>query len=318
MKMDLRTIGVGLLLVNLYACRVLSKSETASVASLAKAIDASATMPADFAKQYYGVLLDSKQALIAPVTDPVEKVTQLKELLDFRKLADSVVAHYTAGYGILKKYAQLMLAITDTSYLKELAKQKEAFTPALDSLVAKYNTYNKGQDLPVKSLGDLAAALIDKVGGRRLGYLQRKFLKGLVRDADTAIAQICDNYKKFDFYKNEKFISDLETTLDENYKKFLKLANTTSQDKVMNDLKVYDPLYLDWKNKEAALQEFNKQSQASIDKLRKAHAKLKQALDKNASFKDFVFNLKDLYGSVNSLSDSYKKFQKDFSLLKSN
>lgn len=298
-------------------CKVLSKQESTSVKSVAKAINLSAGLPSDFAKQYYNLLLESNQLSASFEKDPAIKISLLKKLIKERTIAEEIVSEYLTGYSLLKKYAELLLALTDSSYFKELDKQKNAFIPVFDTLVLRYNTFNPDHKMPMNSLGALVSNLIQEIGTRRIGYLQRKFLRKLVTEADPIITRICDKYKAIDFYKNNVQLASLGNTLDDNFKAFIKDIN---MDKNHADTysyyNLYDPIYLSWKNKEATLSEFNENSIKTISNITSTHFKLKEMLNKKSSAKDITQNLQSLYASLNALQESYKKFHKDLSPVK--
>jgi hypothetical protein len=301
-----------------FGCRVLSKQESKGVQALAKALNTSGDLPANFAKQYYDLSFETLQASASHEKDPATKISVLNDQINLHKEADSIVKGYSSGFGILKKYADLLLALSDTGYLKEFTKQKDAFVPAFDSLIAKYNSYYPKQKLPVASLGGFAGKLIDELGSRRIRYLQHKYLKQLLNDADTIISHICKEYQILDFYKNNKQIESLNTDIELKYVDFMKFINLGSQSDPYSYYKFFDPIYLDWKNKVSTLGEFNTQTNATLAKLRVAHKQLINELDKKVSFKDFTKKLWDLYGSINSLEESYNKFKKDLTPSKTN
>lgn len=88
---------------------------------------ASSNVPFQYTKQYYDVALESNQLLASLITEPSEKIERLKGLIQDRLQADTIVKGYSSRYGILNKYAELLLALTDDStYQKELTKQKNA------------------------------------------------------------------------------------------------------------------------------------------------------------------------------------------------
>ena len=151
-----------------FGCRVLNKQESKDVQSLAKALNTGSDLPAKFAKQYYDISIETQQALKSHQKDLTLKIQSLDSLIALQNEADSIVKGYNSGFGILRKYADLLLALTDTSYSKELSKQKDAFIPAFDSLIVKYNTYTPKNKLPVNSLGGLVGKLIDEIGNRRI------------------------------------------------------------------------------------------------------------------------------------------------------
>jgi hypothetical protein len=295
------------------SCKVLSKQEVKSVQALSKAMTTSSKLPSDYTKQYYEVALESNQLLASVTTDPNIKIKTLKGLLADRLQADEIVKGYNSGFGILNKYAELLLAFSDDStYQKDLSKQKDAFIPSFDTLVSKYNTYYPQNKIPVTSLGGLLSNIIQEVGSRRIRYLQRKYLKDMVSTADTIVAHICNQYNSIDFYKNNKQLTSLGTTLDQNYKTFMNYINIDAvNSNPYNYYKIYDPIYLDWKNKEAILNDLNVKNLKAMNEIKTSHQKLKELLYKKASLKELTISLKNLYASVNSLNESYLKFQKD-------
>ncbi len=294
-------------------CKVLSKEETKSVQALSKAMTTGSSLPSDYTRQYYDVALESDQLLASIITNPPDKILKLKELIEDRAEADKIVKGYSAGYGILNKYAELLLALTDdTTYQNGLSKQKDAFIPSFDTLVSKYDTFNAANKLPVTSMGSLLSNIIQEIGSRRIKYLQRKYLKDLVTTADTIVAEICDQYKAMDFYKNDKQLASLGKILDESYKTFMNFVNLDSSSAgPYQYYKQYDPIYLDWKNKEVLLKELNEKNLKAIVAIKASHHALKQLLDKKATDKELASNLQGLYASVNSLKESYQKFNKD-------
>ena len=294
-------------------CKVLSKQESKSVQALAKAMTTSSNLPSEYTKQYYDIALESNQLLASIITKPSDKLTTLQGLIQDRLEADKIVKGYSAGYGVLGKYAELLLALTDDpAYQKELTKQKDAFIPSLDTLVSKYNTFNPANKIPMTSLGGLLSNIIQEVDSRRIKYLQRKYLKDLVSTADTIVAQICDQYKSMDFYKNDKQLASLSKDLDERYKIFMNYINLDiNSANPYKYYKQYDPIYMDWKNKEVLLKELNQKNLRAITNIKTSHHTLKELLNKNASIKELSKNLQGLYASINTLKESYQKFSKD-------
>lgn len=298
----------------LSGCKVLSKQETKSVQALSKAMAISSGMPSEYTRQYYNVALESNQLLISIIpTTPSEKIKELKGLIQDRIEADRIVKGYSSGYGVLNKYAELLLVLSnDSTYQKELTKQKDGFMPAFDTLVSRYNTFNPGNKIPVTSFGNILSNIIQEIGSRRIRYLQRKYLKDLISTADTFVAQICDQYISLDFDKNNKQVTSLSKTLDEHYRQFIIYINLDSSHSIpYNYFNIYDPIYIDWKTKEGLLKELNEKNRNTMTNLKSAHHKLKELLDKKATIKELAANLYNVYASVNSLKESYQKFQKD-------
>lgn len=304
-----------IVIATLYGCKVLSKQETKSVQALGKALNTGADAPSNFVKQYYQLSFETQLIRISNNEDPELKVNSLNMLLSKVNESDSIVKGYTAGFGILKKYAELLLALTDTGFLNELNRQKVAFIPAFDSLISKYNDYYPKNKLPIKSVGALAGELIDKVGTKRIGYLQRKYLKDLVTISDSVVSHICMQYPLIDFYKNQQQLKSLDETIRVNYKDFVKFINLGNNYDPYSYYKLYDPIFLDWKNKLMALNSLNTQTSITMVKIRKTHNQLKVDLYKKHSFKEFLQKLYDLYSSLNEIEESYKQIQND--LLKS-
>lgn len=301
-----------LVIVAMSSCAVLNKQEKTSVQTLAKAMNTGADLPADFAKQYYDIAFENLQLTVSFITNPADKVQQLKQLDTTRREADSVIKLYASGFGILKKYADLILALTDTSFLNAFNREKDAFVPAFDSLIVKYNTYYPSNKLPVTSLGSFAGKVLEEIGSRRIRYLQRKYLKELVQNADSVVANICSQYKTLDFYIKSKQLKYLDKDVDANYNDFVKTMNDQGRKDAYNYYQFYDPIYLKWRNKISVLRQFNQQTVEAMGKIIISHKKLLLGLEKKQTFKDLFIAIKDLYGSVNSLKESYSKFEKDF------
>jgi hypothetical protein len=304
-----------ILLTFFTGCKVLSKNEANSVQGLAKAMSTSADFQSEFIKQYYGIALETSLLGKAATTNPADKISELNEQLNFQSQVDTVITGYTAGFGILKKYAQLLLALCDDTYLKELNKQNSSFVPAFDTLVARYNHFNPGHSLPVASSGGLVSSVIDQIGSHRIGRLQRKYLKVLIDTANPIIEQITDEYRNIDFYKNNENLKTLDNTIDHAYKNFVKQTsfNDSSRNQTFAYYTQYDPIYLNWKNKLLNLSAFNQQSTVSMAKVKLAHVKLKEQFHKKASRREFLNNVQDLYASINALYESYEKFSNDLS-----
>ena len=299
-----------------FGCKVLSKQETAGLQSLTKAMDTASILPSKFVCDYYGVAFETQQANYAVQLDNPKKIDDLDKLVAEESEADSIVKGYSSGYGVLKKYADLLLSLSDTAYLKAFSKQKDAFIPSFDTLIVNYNNYFPKNKLPVATLGSLIGKVVDEIGSRRIKYLQRKYLRQVVTEADTVVNTICRHYNIIDFYKNNKQLASLNTDIEQSYKAMLKYVALAKISDPFYFYKQCDPIYLTWKNKANVLTNFNIQTLNSMTNIAIAHTKFKKELYKKTSFKDFTISLQALYGSVNALQENYQKFRRNFSSLK--
>jgi hypothetical protein len=140
-----------LLIFSFASCRVLNKVETAAVQSLVKALDTSTVLPGRFATEYYQITISTKRAICALEKKSAQKIIDLDAIIAAQNQADSIINGYNSGFSILKKYGDLILSLTDTSYLKAFSKQKDAFIPSFDTLIVKYNSTFSQNQIPLSS-----------------------------------------------------------------------------------------------------------------------------------------------------------------------
>jgi hypothetical protein len=220
---------------------------------------------------------------------------------------------YNSGYDILNLYASLLLAFTDESeYQNNLAKQKDEFIPAFDSLASKFNTLNPHNKIQINSIGILFSNIIQEVGSRRIRYLQRKYLKELVENGNDLVVQICDHYKtNGGIYNNKKQLADLDTEIDRTYKNFIKDVNLdTENTNTYRFYTLYDPIYLNWKNKKNLINDLYNLNAKAFSEIKNSHQKLKELLEQKATINDLTSSLNDLYAGLHILNESYKNFEK--------
>ena len=140
----------------------------------------------------------------------------------------------------------------------------------------------------------------------------------MINNSDTIISHICEEYKVLNFYKNTSQIKSLSQDIELYYKDFMKFINMENVSDPYSYYKLYDPIYLNWKNKVSTLDEFNLQTVSTLTKIKIAHNQLKKEFNKKISFKELTKTLYDLYGSLNSLQESYSKFERDITPSKLN
>ena len=308
-----------LMIFALESCRVLSNAETQSTQALAKAMTNCSKLPAAYTKEYYDITLEISQFKAAAIKNPSEKIDALKEILTDRAQAETIVNGYSSGYDILKLYAGLLLAFTDeTEYQNNLTNQKNAFIPAFDSLTSKFNTLYPHNKIPITSLGALFTDIFQEVGSRRIRYLQRKYLKDLVENGNDLVSQICDHYNSSgNFYSSKHQLTGLDGDIDRTYKNFVKEVNLDSgNSNTYQFYTLYDPIFLNWKNKKNLINELYDLNARAFSQIKDSHQKLKELLEKKGTLGDLTASLNDLYSGLNTLNESYQKFQKNLTPLK--
>lgn len=276
-----------LLIFSFASCRVLNKVETAAVQSLVKALDTSTVLPGRFATEYYQITISTKRAIFALEKKSAQKIIDLDAMIAAQNQADSIINGYNSGFSILKKYGDLILSLTDTSYLKAFSKQKDAFIPSFDTLIVKYNSTFSQNQIPL-SLGGIVTKMVSEIGTRRINYLQRKYLKELVTTYNPIISSICDEYKIIDFYKNSKGLNFLNEDISDVYKNILDFSPEVDLNDFDKMYTIYDPIYLNWKNRATLLTQFNDQTLQAMSKLKRAHNQLSKELNKNIAINDFT------------------------------
>lgn len=293
-------------------CKVVSTKDAKSIQALAGTIKTTASAPGEFVKQYYDLIIDVQKLKLAIRPTDTLLVNSLDNVVVRQRQEDALLKGYNAGYTVLSSYSDLLLALTSDTTAKTLKKQGDAFVAAFDTAIVKYNGYTGGTKLPVNSLGGVVSKLILEIGTRRIKYLQRKYLVDLVTRADSIIQLISDNYIIIDHTRDSTTIRIDRTDVKNTFGAFLfDLRTDPGGANSYNRYKDYEPIYYNWNYKLDALQALDQSNTVAFKKMKNSHAQLLDALKKKITFSAFLSSVKDWYGSVNDINESFKKLEKD-------
>ena len=326
-----KNLPVFFILILIVSCKVLSKEESSAVESMAKSMNASAVLPANYVIDYYKITLEARQMEISTTTDPADKITQLDGFIKNKAGTDTIYEKYKAGYDILNIYSALLLSFTSDKYLTAFNKSDSAFNKSIDDLISKYNSSQAKADSIPSSLGGFVELLISKVGSYTVRALQRKYLKQLVDEADPYIQKICQGYINVDNYiavariqaaKNEinhvytLFLTGVQSSVEygasfQSKKDTGAISISPDDANPYNYFQHYDPIYLRWSNGLSVLEQLSRENLAAFKQVMKSHSKLKDMLDKKSTLAEFSATVGDLGASVAKLKSSYSKFESD-------
>ena len=291
---------------------MLSPKEGKIIQSLAGAMKTTAPAPGEFVKQYYDLLIDVQKLKVAIIQPDRSLIRKFDDVISQQRQEDSLIEGFNAGYAVLADYADLLLALTDDTNTKTLKRQDDAFIASFDTAVVKYNSFTSGTKLPASSLGGLVSKIVVEVGTRRIRYLQRKYLLDLVTQADSVIQPLCDNYIIIDHTRDSTAINIDRADLRNTFLSFLiSIGDDTVSASAYNRYVNYDPVYYNWINKLDALKALDQSNTAAFKKIKTSHTELLNALKDKTTFVALLGSVKDLYGSINGINESYKQLQKD-------
>ena len=204
-------------------------------------------------------------------------------------------------FQIIDQYAQSLILLSADKYVTDIKAQALITGPALDSLIALYNRFDKNSKIKV-GIGDAVSQLIILGGKQYIRHKQAKEIKKFVSQADPLISVMTTNL--LEFLEKKHFLAtgdsaslkdliDYEAkALPRDYLSFLRQNKASIEN---------EKEYLKLKNDLDQVRNLQIQTIAATKELKEAHRQLSEILKKRKKLKERFAELQDLYEDVNQL-----------------
>ncbi len=298
------------IITTLSQCKVMHNSQKERVCEFAQIAKTVADVPSDIYTKYYELNHTFKMYNSATDFFDTRKITDAVKNLEEKQsdisADDSKIQAFKTQYGILRRFASLLLALNDKGVEDDFCKNKQEFVSSFQSLRKNYNNLFPSDPIP-KSLTSLVGTLVEEIGKRSIRYMQRKYLVRLMTEAEQPFNAICDFYINKHSKEIDKLCERLPAETVHAFSMYLQNIKTDSlggsnlilyQDRML-------PLYLGWQAKVKVVTALARNQKLSMQKLKTAYAALQKALQSHASFKETMPEVLSLADSYYNIKDAY-------------
>ncbi len=294
-------------------CKVIRNSQQEHLAEFAHMAIKVADVPGDIYTRYYElnhqykILNSASQFMDAPkVTDAINDL-ELKE--DDIAMDDAKIHAFRVQYEILKKFAALLMAMTDPVYRDNFVKEKDEFVTSFQLLTKKCNTLFPSSKLPL-SLGGLVGSMVQEIGMRSIQYMQRKYLIQLLNEAGPSFTAICDFYIDEHSREIELLCRNLKEETDHAFSTYVN--NIKNDNQSGNNLLLYQdrlvPLYQSWQAKVKIIKQLSVNQKESMQRLKEVYTALQRSLVAKVTLKEMVPEMGTLYTCFGNIRDAYEQY----------
>ena len=294
-------------------CTVIRNSQQEDLAEFAHMAIKVADVPGDIYTRYYElnhqykILNSASQFMDAPkVTDAISDL-ELKE--EDIAMDDAKIHAFKVQYEIMKKFAALLMAMTDPVYRDNFVKEKDDFMTSFNLLSKKCNTLFPTSRLP-SSLGGLVGSLVQEIGSRSIQYMQRKYLVQLLKEAEPSFTAICNFYIDQHAKEIELLCRNLKEETDHAFSTYVN--NIKNDNQSGNNLLLYQdrlvPLYQSWQAKVKIIRQLSDNQIESMEKLRDAYNAMQHSLVSKMTLREMIPEMGSLYNSFGNIRDAYEQY----------
>ena len=303
-----RCIVIGIFILSLSACAVLTTSQVQEVKRFSQTTDAYIELPGELIRSYGelerdSILLALSRKEFSPnntqntdeAWDKIEKAYNSEHDLDaLGKRMDGALA-------VLKIYSELLNQLVSDDYTDALGESSVSLGKSLDNVTDEYNQ-KYGATKPLPSVGSEIAESIRFSGGLYIRYRQTKILRETIAKADPLIQNLM------------KDVGDIATRMETNFqasershieRPFKDVANESGRLPVTTLLFVYNGLF-----RARTEQELAKKVSESANAYATAHQALVDNTRKRRNLKELIAEIQTLRSEVNAAKDIKSKMEK--------
>ena len=212
-------------------------------------------------------------------------------------------------FQIIDQYAQSLILLSADQYITDIKAQALITGPALDSLIALYNRFDKNSKIKV-GIGDAVSQLTIMGGKQYIRQKQAKEIKKFISQADPLISVMTANL--LEFLEGKRVLATGDTAslkdlidyeakaLPRDYLSFLRQNKATIEN---------EKEYLKLKNDMDQVRNLQVQTIVATRALREAHRQLSEILKTKKKLKERFTELQELYEDVNQLKTTIVKLK---------
>lgn len=304
-----RVLFLWIVITGSISCTVIKPNQVSIAENYATVLKGVSTVPENIYFRMYSLKAQSEQAQLSGLISTTGSANEALQFLDesfndriaFLNLIDSM----TESYGLVKDYADLLMALVNDSYLAKFMSQKSSWQLSFEKLTSKYFLTTgkyKGAYTPASvGASGLVGNILQEIGSTKIHSLQKKYLQQAIATSTPIIKSICQSFIDFDLPRLKADYAAMPSFLRENFKDFLGNINAYEKQAGNNPFhyyKDYIPVYhyMQYQYYEAGLL------------LTRMETCMKDLM---ASFDDFLYcfdhdiKRKDLPEAITRLNDSF-------------
>lgn len=283
-------------------CATLSKTQIESVNQFAQYSQNFSAFPGKIMTELAGIRTIRGVWFANSLSDPGLHINVLDSVHFNRTHSYNISEKADITFQVIDKYARSLALLTSDRYENELANQAEGFGVSLDTLIRRYNRFDKRAGLP-EGIGAAAGELILMGGRQYIRAKQAREIKKFVPQADTLVAVMTGNLLQFLRSENiDELIRAEEFGINQNYLSYIRQSNGTSME--------YDFEYLELKSRLDGVKQLRSKTITATKSMRKAHGELLVAIQRKKDLIESLQGLKVLAEQVRDLKNAVDKIDK--------
>lgn len=281
-------------------CATLTKSQVQAVNQYATLTSDGSAYPGQVLTPLISAFFDGQLLTASQNVSETNPLTfdQLVKLNGEKQAFSSSIGRINAGVEAISQYAQALQRLSSPDLSGNLTTAGKALGGSLDDLIDRAH----GAAKPTSTVGGLLAKLVSEAGGRYVSYRQTKAIRQYVNAGDTLV----DNLTRM-----------LEATLTEHAAPVLTAMRGTfakNTNDLLRQVRMDAPYerYQLATNSLAAVTQFDQidrlttQSVRALQRIRSAHAELRQTLSQKQDVATIGHELLALYQAVHELETSFQ------------
>jgi hypothetical protein len=283
-------------------CATLTKSQIESVNHFAKSSTNFSDYPSKIMEEMAEIRIKRGIYYANSLSDPKTHIDELDNIFEQWKFDHNASEKVDITFKIIDKYAQSLTLLSADKYSSDLEEQSEKFGINIDTLIAINNRLEGTTKIPV-GIGASIGQLVVFSGKQYIRIKQAKEIKKFVGMADTLVHVMTNNLLE---YLQSSSVNELiegeEREITRNYLSYLQQSQKAT---IENE---HD--YIELKKKIEAVKELQQQTIGATIKLKKAHTKLLENLQKKKKLKDAIEEIQVLYEEIKLLKESIEKIER--------
>jgi hypothetical protein len=287
-------------LLTLTGCAVLTPSQRSEVEKFGKATAAYSAFPSEVMVAHAELHANVKLANASTAFTGENALRLLDKAGRFRGAVEKKARRAKSACSVLKRYGDLLTALTADTHAPRLQSSAETAGGALDNAIEEYNNLSNSS---VSLFGNAAAAAVRGAGGLYIKRRQSVALRQAVRDGKPAVAEMARAVSDLlDLYYDEDPEAGLNliaSTRDE-LRKWYQLVGY--KDRLPAARAVFHHL-----QKAEAAEKLARKARAGIETLVAAHENLYDKVNERATLAYAIETVQVFADEVNAAKDLYEQ-----------
>lgn len=287
-------------LLTITGCAVLTPSQRSEVEKFGKAAAAYSAFPSEVMTAHAELHANVKLANASTALSGENAVRLLDEAGRFKGAVQKKAQRAKTACSVLKRYGELLTALTADAHAPQLQASAEDIGGALDDALAQYN---KTTDSSVSLFGKAAAAAVRGAGGLYIKRRQSIALRQAVRDGKPAVAEMARAISDLldQYYADDPDVGMnlIAATRDD-------LRNWYQAVGYKDRLPAAKAVFREFQKAEAA-EKLARKARAGIEKLVVAHEQLYDKVNERLTLAHAIETVQVFADEVNAAKDLYEK-----------